>query len=546
MKFLCDLPRRAWLFLGGALVAAQSALAAAPDLIIWPDRLNPRTVFQSFDTNDCEVVEGCALSGQRRYLNFTTETRNIGDADLVLGNPASNPNFIYALCHQHYHFTDFADYQLVNSAGEPVAIGLKAGFCLLDSEPWRSGAAVDRRFSCSNQGIQEGWADLYTRDLSCQWVDITGLPSGIYRLEIEVNPAGRLPERTRTNNLTYLSVYIDDPCSGPPPNDNFASAITFSNRIETVFGSTGCATTEPDEPNQPGTGTNSIWFRWIAPYSGAAVITTEGSTVDTMLAVYLGAGIDALTLHRSDDNDGDRQTSRVSFNAVSNRVYHIAVTGVGNMAGGVALNINPDGNDLFANALLLPGASGTIAGRNLTARRETGEPRFPGTNGLASTNSVWFCGRVPVSGLLRFDTEGSNFDTLLAIYTGSRITNLVLVSADNNAGTNRTSRLYFQAEAGTNYWVAVDGVAGQSGFFRLNWGAPGPGPSFGNPRLLADGSRELNLNGSVGDRYRVETTGDFLTWSNWLRLTNLTGRIQFIDTVNTEARRRFYRAVLVP
>jgi hypothetical protein len=122
----------------------------------------------------------------------------------------------------------------------------------------------------------------------------------------------------------------------------------------------------------------------------------------------------------------------------------------------------------------------------------------------------------------------------------------VLVADDNDSGTNKTSRLYFQAEGGTNYWVAVDGVDGQAGFFRLNWGTPGPGPQFQAIRQLASGDKEIELAGLIGDRYRVETAGDLGMWSEWLRLTNLTGRIQFIDPVTNDNPRRFYRAVLVP
>jgi hypothetical protein len=535
-------------------LAAVLPVAAAtdPDLIIWADSVNPRIVERSYTAENCEVVEGCALPGPRRYLIFNTETRNIGTADLELGDPAANTNFVYAPCHRHYHFMDFADYRLVNSAGQPVAIGLKAGFCLLDSLRWDDSAAFGWKYDCNHQGIQRGWADVYhayaqgTNLLSCQWVDITGLDAGTYMLEIEVNPVGRLPEITRTNNITRLSVVIDAPCSGPPANDHFADAIVISNRVETVFSSASCATKEANEPTHPGTrSTNSVWFRWRAPYGGSVVMTTEGSTVDTVMAVYTGtnvANLAAVSNGRNDD-DGQKESSRVSFMAVSNTVYHIAVAGYNAGQGGVALNVNPAGNDLFANYLALAGGSGSVWGRNTTARREAGEPAAPGARG---TNSVWFCGQVPLSGLLRFDTEGSNFDTLLAVYTGSRITNLVLVASDNDSGTNRTSRLYFQAEAGTNYWVAVDGVDGQSGFYRLNWGAPGPGPRFHSLRRLPSGEQEIELWGLIGDRYRIETTGDFGTWTNWMRVTNLTGRLQFLDPVTSDNPRKFYRAVVVP
>ncbi len=501
-------------------------------------------VDRDYAVTSCDVVEGCALPGPRRYLIFTTETRNIGDADIALGNPVANTNFVFAACHGHYHFSDFADYRLVNSAGQEVAIGLKAGFCLEDVSKWDSAGPPIAKYDCNNQGIQRGWADVYSKKLPCQWVDITGVQAGVYVLEIEVNPAGRLPERTRTNNIARMSVVIDAPCSGPPANNDFANAIVISNRIDTAFSSTGCATEELGEPDHPGPrSTNSVWFRWTASYSGDVIMTTEGSTLDTVMEVYRGTNLATLSSVKSNDDDGSKQTSRVSFNAVSNTTYHIAVAGYTNAQGGVALNINPGANDDFGDFLALSGSSGFISGRNTSARREAGEPGFPGASG---TNSVWFCGQVPLSGLLRFDTEGSNFDTLLAVYTGSRITNLVLVASDNDSSTNKTSRLYFQAEAGTNYWVAVDGLNGQSGFFRLNWGSPGPGPRFESPRSLPDGSRQLGLLGYIGDRYRVETAGDLQTWTNWMRLTNFTGRIQFIDPVTNDYRRRYYRAVLVP
>ena len=63
---------------------------------------------------------------------------------------------------------------------------------------------------------------------------------------------------------------------------------------------------------------------------------------------------------------------------------------------------------------------------------------------------------------------------------------------------------------------------------------------------MTDGSKQMDVVGAIGDRYRIETAGDLQTWTNWMRLTNLTGRIHFIDPVTNDVRRRFYRAVLVP
>ena len=534
-----------WLLI---LAPAPLVQAAAPDLIIWQDALNPITTV--YTATDCEVLENCGLPGPRRYLRFTTQSRNIGNADLFLGDPASNTNFVYFSCHRHYHFTDFADYRLVNSAGLPVANGKKIGFCLLDSGRWDSSAGIAARYTCDNQGIQAGWYDVYTADLPCQWVDVTDVPPGNYLLELEANPAGRLPELTRSNNITRASVVIDAPCSGPPANDNFADAIVLSGRVGSAFSSTGCATPESGEPNHAPASSeavNSVWFRWTAPYSGNVVMTTEGSTFDTVMAVYRGTDVTSLTSVAKNDDDMTKTpvqiTSRVTFAATVNTVYSIAVAGYLTAEGGVALNINPGSNDVFSTALVLTGATGSVSCRNTTARRETGEPMHAGVLG---TNSVWYCWQAPASGLVRFDTEGSNFDTLLAVYTGTRVTNLTAVASDNDSGTNKTSRLSFQAVAGTNYWIAVDGVNGQCGFVRLNWGAPSSGPRFNSIVRLPGGDKQLQLTGQIGQQYRIETSSDLAGWSNWLRLTNLSGSLQFTDPASNNAPQRFYRAVVTP
>src|SRR4029077_8126615 len=94
---------------------------ALPDLIIWGPAASPTVITRTFASSDCEVVEGCEPTGTRTLLSFTTETRNIGAGDLVMGDPSTNSLFIFATCHQHYHFEHFANYTLLNSNGVTVA-----------------------------------------------------------------------------------------------------------------------------------------------------------------------------------------------------------------------------------------------------------------------------------------------------------------------------------------------------------------------------------------------------------------------------------------
>jgi hypothetical protein len=84
-------------------------------------------------------------------------------------------------------------------------------------------------------------------------------------------------------------------------------------------------------------GAGSIWYRWTAPFNGPFTFETSGSSFDTLLGVYTGSAVNGLTPIASDNNSGSNGTSRLTFNAVSNTVYRIAVDGAGIEEGVVRL-----------------------------------------------------------------------------------------------------------------------------------------------------------------------------------------------------------------
>ena len=45
------------------------------------------------------------------------------------------------------------------------------------------------QYDCVFQGLSAGWADVYSSDLDCQWLDVTGVPEGDYLLRMEEAPA---------------------------------------------------------------------------------------------------------------------------------------------------------------------------------------------------------------------------------------------------------------------------------------------------------------------------------------------------------------------
>jgi hypothetical protein len=132
-------------------------------------------------------------------------------------------------------------------------------------------------------------------------------------------------------------------------------------------------------------------------------------------------------------------------------------------------------NDNFANAFVLAGSSGSTNSSNLGATKEAGEPNHAGNVGGAS---VWFAWTAPSSGIWTFNTSGSSFDTLLAVYTGSTVSALTVIASNDDANGTVTSQVSFSAAAGTIYRIAVDGYNGASGSIVLNWNATPSQPSI--------------------------------------------------------------------
>ncbi len=121
-------------------------------------------------------------------------------------------------------------------------------------------------------------------------------------------------------------------------------------------------------------------------------------------------------------------------------------------------------NDHFADAYVIFGASGTTTGHNEGATAETGEPAQDGAN------SVWWSWTAPLSGGYAFDTFGSDFDTVLQIYTGTSVSGLTEITSNNDSGNVGQSGVFFDAVAGETYMICVRGYNDWCfGNITLNW-----------------------------------------------------------------------------
>jgi hypothetical protein len=224
-----------------------------PDLIVDQAALRQHWIVrvENFDPGTCSVREGGVTPGEHPIVRFTVSTPNIGDADLVVGDPnehitANDGLYEYSLCHAHYHFRHYALYQLIDPVTGHVWRAAKRGFCMLDLEKYGDYPGPNNNpyhfRSCGapgvpgNQGISKGWADVYVWQLGGQYFVLDGgdgqdpVPPGEYIIRITVNPgfvpvgvepcryadpnhAGvchQLPESNFDNNVAEVRITIPD------------------------------------------------------------------------------------------------------------------------------------------------------------------------------------------------------------------------------------------------------------------------------------------------------------------------------------------------
>lgn len=123
----------------------------------------------------------------------------------------------------------------------------------------------------------------------------------------------------------------------------------------------------------------------------------------------------------------------------------------------------PANND-FADRITLSGASTSATGSNTGADKEAGEPNHAQSGGA----SVWWSWTATSSSRVTITTFGSNYDTLLGVYTGSSVNGLSTVRTNDDAGNTLQSRVRFFPTAGVTYHIAVDGYNGATGDISLS------------------------------------------------------------------------------
>ena len=272
--------------------------------------------------------------------------------------------------------------------------------------------------------------------------------------------------------LTLCMAVAPSVVAAVPSNDDFSNAQALNGAlpIEATATNVG-ATAQAGEPGHPplSAGGHTVWFRWEAMSTEAVTISTCGSEMPTIIGVYLGSSLEALTEVAGNTWDWPgcsfQEGSQATFRAIAGKVYSIQIDGnvfhEGSQPpvsgeGSIKLEIRhrePPANDDFDDAKPIDMDGLSTPAPNFGATKQAGEPNHRADQGGAS---VWFKFTAPRSGgaSIHLNGEPMGHEGLVAVYTGSSVDNLTAVPAFE---TRWTSELYFPVTAGVTYRIAVDG-----------------------------------------------------------------------------------------
>ena len=235
----------------------------------------------------------------------------------------------------------------------------------------------------------------------------------------------------------------------PPANDNFTDAESIDSLPFSATVDVTNASSEAGE-SAPCTVERSVWYVLIPAESMVLRANTEGSAISALINIYqaTGSGISDLQ-HLGCASSGNPAI----FLAEAGQTYYLQAGAFLGGDGSIQVNLEqiPSvANDDFDNAVNV-GALPFSDARDTTAASSAADDPVDCFN----NGSVWYQFTAISNTSISANTFGSDYDTTLAVYTGSRGALEMVPGGCNDDFSSLQSRVDFNATAGTTYYFMV-------------------------------------------------------------------------------------------
>ena len=259
-----------------------------------------------------------------------------------------------------------------------------------------------------------------------------------------------------------------------PANDQCSGAIILQPGVPFVM-STADATDAADPASVCGIPiTGGVWFRFTPASNGLVRVSTCGSDFDTILQVLSGTCAALTPVIDCNDDPGPACAgfqASVQFFGSAGVTYWIVAgdfIGMGGNLSIVAYAVDrPPNDDCIGAVTLQPGVPFAMSTTNATA---TGDSVPACQTNFGS--GVWFKFTPQTSGTVTISTCGSDFNTVLQVYSGSCGALVPIPSGCNDSGGSacpsaNSAVLQFPGIGGQTYWILAGGAFGTRGSLRI-------------------------------------------------------------------------------
>lgn len=206
----------------------------------------------------------------------------------------------------------------------------------------------------------------------------------------------------------------------------------------------------------------SLWHTFVPTQTGRLQIDAAGSNYDVFLAIYRTSVTAANEIKCVDASPSIGFLDGTSLNVVAGTRYYVMIAAA-NLTGIDAtstITVRYSSNSILDRSFVIP-ASGVYS--NTQDRIELASAASYATPGGCPDRSynVYYKFRPTVSGRYEITTQGSNYDTVLALYeasaivAGSSLSGAITNCHDDISSENVTSRLRVNLVARTTYWFIV-------------------------------------------------------------------------------------------
>ncbi len=311
------------------------------------------------------------------------------------------------------------------------------------------------------------------------------------------------------NDAQNNDVQQNYPCNYLLENVVSVAATTRTDALAS-FSNFGSGYVELGAPGQDIYSTVSDSNSSYDTYSGTSMATPHVSGALALMAAQF-PGDSARQLINRLQRSVDRIPSLASRTSFGGRL---------NLRAALTTTSNTPVNDAFADATQLSGSTLTFRSGNGAATRESGEPRQAQV--VTSGASVWWKWTAQGNSTVSIDLTGSNFDTVLSVYTGNTFAALAEVAGNDDALPGVvTSRVTFTTVAGTEYRIAVAGkTETTTGLIVMQLSSPPANDAFETPMLVSGAavdqtSTNVGASKQTGEPSHAGNAGGRSIWFQW-------------------------------